>query len=144
NLEPKGTTRLTEALDSLAEGLKRRTIVIIFSDLLDGGLEALKSAARLRARKHDVLMFHILDPDEVTFPFEDSTLFESMEDDRTVRIDARAIREAYLAEMDKFRTRAQQACRAAQIEYQLTVTDQPPGQVIAQVLAGRTRMRSTR
>ncbi len=143
-LEAKGPTRLSEALDSLAEGLKRRTIVAIFSDLLDGGLDALASAARLRARRHDVIVFHVLDPDELDFPFEDSTRFESMEDDREVQIDARAIRDAYLAEMDRFRSRAEQACRSAQVEYRLVPTSAPPGQVIASVLAGRVRMRSAR
>ena len=143
-LEPRGPTQLGEALDSLAEGLKRRTIVAIFSDLLDGGLAALKSAARLRARRHDVLVFHVLDPDELEFPFEDSTRFESMEDDREVQIDARAIREAYLAEMKRFRAEAEQACRLAQVEYRLVPTSSPPGQVIATVLAGRTGMRSAR
>ena len=143
-LEPKGPTQLGEALDSLAEGLKRRTIVVIFSDLLDGGLEALASAARLRARRHDVIVFHTLDPDELTFPFEDSTHFESMEDDREVQIDARAIKEAYLAEITRFRTEAEEACRSAQVEYNLAPTDQPPGQLIAQILASRSRMRSVR
>ena len=144
SLKPAGPTRLGEALDNLAEGLKRRTIVVIFSDLLDGGLEALKSAARLRARKHDVIVFHVLDPDELSFPFEDSTLFVSMEDDREVKIDARAIREAYLAEMERFRQSAEQACRSAQVDYRSVVTDQPPGQLVATVLAERLRMRTTR
>ena len=143
-LRPQGPTRLSEALDSLAEGLKRRTIVVIFSDLLDGGLEALSSVARLRARKHDVIVLHTLDQDELTFPFEDSTQFESMEDDREVSIDARAIREAYLAEMDRFRTAAETACRSAQVEYRLVPTDQPPGQILAALLASRLKMRSTR
>ena len=144
NLVPQGPTRLGDALDSLAEGLKRRTIVVIFSDLLDGGLEALASAARLRARRHDVLVFHTLDPDELTFPFEDATQFESMEDDREVQIDARAIREAYLAEVGRFQTQAEEACRSAQVDYELVPTDRPPGQVIAHVLATRSRMRSAR
>ncbi len=144
SLRAEGPTRLGEALDSLAEGLKRRTVVVIFSDLLDGGLDALASAARLRARKHDVLVMHVLDPDELTFPFEDSTHFESMEDDREVRIDARAIKDAYLAEMKRFLTRAEQACRSAQVEYRLVVTNESPGPVIASVLAGRSRVRSAR
>lgn len=144
SLAPKGPTRLQEALDSLAEGLKRRTIVIVLSDLLDGGLDALASAARLRARRHDVIVFHVLDPDELSFPFEDSTLFESMEDDREVRIDARAIREAYLAEMDRFRARAEQVCRSAQVDYRLVPTDSPPGRFIAAVLANRSMMRTAR
>ena len=87
---------------------------------------------------------HVLDPDEVEFPFEDSTHFISMEDDREVRIDARAIRDAYLAEMKQFRDKAEQACRSAQVEYRLVVTNQAPGPIIAGMLASRSRMRSAR
>lgn len=141
-LQPKGPSKLQVALDTLSEGLTRRSIVVIFSDLLDGGLEALESIARLRARKHDVVLFHTLDPDELDFPFEDSTLFESMEDDRNVQIDARAIREAYLEEVRKFLETAETRCRSSRVEYDLARTDQGPGKLVARFLARRTSMRS--
>ncbi len=141
-LEAKGPSNLLAALDSLSEGLVRRSIVVVFSDLLDGGLEALAAMARLRARKHDVVLFHILDRDELDFPFEDSTLFESMEDDRRIHIDARAIRDAYLEEVARFCERAENTCRASRVEYDLGRTDGSPGQLIASFLARRLSMRT--
>ncbi len=141
-LKPAGPSRLKVALDALSEGLTRRSIVVIFSDLLDGGLDALEAIARLRARKHDVALFHTLDADEIEFPFEDSTLFVSMEDDRNVQIDARAIRDAYLDEVKKFIEAAESRCRSSRVEYHLTRTDGPPGKLLAEFLARRSSMRS--
>jgi uncharacterized protein (DUF58 family) len=142
SLESGGRSNLLQALDSLSEGLSRRSIVVVFSDLLDGGLDALAAMARLRARRHDVVLFHVMDPDELDFPFEDTTLFESMEDDRKVQIDARAIREAYLQELSRFLERAETTCRSSRIEYLLARTDGSPGKLIAGFLARRLSMRA--
>ncbi len=142
-LKPEGPTRLDEALERLTEGLTRRSIVVVATDLLDGGLEALPGLARLRARRHDVVLLHVLDPDELDFPFEDSTEFLGVENDQRVQIDARAIREAYLEEVDRFLKEAETACRSARVEYVRARTDQGPGRLIASLLASRARARAT-
>jgi uncharacterized protein (DUF58 family) len=141
-LTPEGKSGLAGTLERLSEGLTRRAIVVIFSDLLDGGLAALPGMARLRARKHDVVLFHTLDPDEFDFPFEDSTEFLSMEDERRVQIDARAIRDAYQKELARFLAEAETQARAARVEYTLARTDQPPGQLVARFLARRLNART--
>lgn len=141
-LEAKGPSRLSAAIDRLSEGLTRRSIVVVFSDLFDGGLDALAGMARLRARKHDVVLFHTLDPDELDFPFEDSTEFLSMEDDRRVQIDARAIREAYMQELSSFLQKAESGARSARVEYQRARTDQPAGKLVARFLACRINQRA--
>jgi uncharacterized protein (DUF58 family) len=141
-LESGGKSNLLSAIDSLSEGLTRRSIVVVFSDLLDGGLDALAAMARLRARRHDVVLFHILDPDELEFPFEDSTMFEGMEDDRRIQIDARAIRTAYLEEVSRFLERAENSCRSSRVEYVRARTDQDPGPLLAGFLARRLSMRT--
>ena len=140
-LVPEGPSGLAAALDRLSEGLTRRSIVAVFSDLLDGGLAALPGMARLRARKHDVVLFHTLDPDELDFPFEDSTEFLSMEDDRRVQIDARAIRDAYNKELARFLAEAEAGARSARVEYVLARTDAAPGQLVARFLARRMSAR---
>ncbi len=140
-LKPGGPTLLKEALDTLSEGLSRRAMILIFSDLLDSGMASLQAIAKLRARQHDVALFHVLDPAEIDFPFEDSTVFESMEDDREVQIDARAIRDAYLTEFANFLHRAETTCRGARVEYNLARTDLPPGKLIANFLSRRNRFR---
>lgn len=139
-LEADGKTQLDQAVQALSKGLSKRTLVILFTDLLDGGLEALSTLARLRARRNDVVLFHTLDLDEVEFPFEDSTLFVGMESADSLQIDAREIRKAYLDELEKFCTEAETMCRRAQVEYHRARTDQSPGQVLARFLAGRARI----
>ncbi|MGF1509059.1 MAG: DUF58 domain-containing protein [Myxococcota bacterium] len=142
-LAASGPSRLQAVIDTLAEGLRQRTIVIIFSDLLDGGLEALDTLARLRARGHDVAVFHVMDPDELQFPFEDTTRFTSLEDDREVQIDGRAIRNAYLDEVQRFRRAAAQRCAASRVDYRLAPSDTAPGRLLADFLNERLRSRAT-
>lgn len=142
-LQGRGESRLWEVADRLAEGLRQRTVVLLFSDLLDGGLDALSGLSRLRARRHDVALFHVLHPDELDFPFEEATTFTSMEDDREVKVDARAIRKAYLDEMNAFRERAMAGCQRAQVEYRLARTDEPPGRMLGEFLAKRISWRAS-
>lgn len=142
-LKPGGPSMLRHALGAIAEGMPRRMVIMVFSDLLDGGLEALEAIKRLRARQHDVILFHVLDSDELDFPFEDSTLFVGMEDARQVNIDARAIRKAYLEEVGRFTERAEQSCRSARVEYLLARTDVSPSQLLGRFLARRNSMRAT-
>ncbi len=124
-LEPKGGTDLHHAADHLAERLPRRAMVVVFSDLFDETPEALRRILQLRARKHDVAVFHILDPAELEFPFDDPTLFLSMEDERRLEVNAREIRESYLEELGAFLTQTKELCAEADVDYQLVRTDEP-------------------
>lgn len=141
-LQASGPSRLGRVLDSLADGLRQRSVVVLFSDLLDGGLDALDALSRLRARKHDVALFHVLDPDELEFPFEDATRFLSMEDAREIQIDGRSVRRAYLEEMERFRRRAATACAGARVDYRLLRTDEPVGPLLARFLNERAGARA--
>src|SRR2546421_12086907 len=81
-VEAQGRTDLPRALAYLSEVVQRRALVVLFSDLLGTGDEVRHLLRGLRARKHDVVVFHLLDKDELTLPFEGTTIFESMEDDQ--------------------------------------------------------------
>ncbi len=142
SLRPGGPTGLDQALDALTEGLSKRTLIVLLSDLLDGGLDALPRLARLRARRHDVVVLHVLDPDELDFPFEDRTLFVGLEGPIELQVDPRDLRRAYLEEMARFRAEAEAACRRARVEYHLARTDESPGRLLARLLAGRLHARS--
>ncbi|MGO8970926.1 MAG: DUF58 domain-containing protein [Myxococcaceae bacterium] len=136
-LEPKGPTHLHAAADYLAESLPRRAMVVVFSDLFDETPEALRRILQLRARKHDVAIFHILDPAELEFPFDDPTLFLSMEDERRLEVNAREIRESYLEELGAFLAQTKELCAQMDVEYQLVRTDQSLDTVLLQFLAKR-------
>jgi hypothetical protein len=133
----EGTTDLWAAADALAEKLPRRSLVCVFSDFFDDRVDALKRLLALRARKHDVAVFHLIDPAELTFPFDDPTLFLSMEDERRVEVNPREIKQSYLEEIQRFLEETRQAVTAADCDYERVRTDEPLDQVLLRFLARR-------
>jgi uncharacterized protein (DUF58 family) len=93
---PQGETSVASVLQELAASLKRRGLVILISDLLDRSEEVVKGLKQLRSRGSDVMVFHVLDRDELQFPFKEPTLFQDMEEDLKLLADPQAIRSAYL------------------------------------------------
>src|SRR5205823_4575070 len=78
----------------------------------------------LTAGQHEVIVFQILDPAEVTFPFDDITRIEDLENRREVTSDPRAFRRAYLDELARFLETIQNGCRTGRIDYVVAQTDQ--------------------
>lgn len=136
-LTPSGGTDLFSAADHLAESLGRRALVVVFSDLFDDRGDALKRLLGLRARRMDMAIFHVLDPAELTFPFDDPTLFVSMEDERQIQVNPREIRESYLEEFNAFLENTKRQCAEADVEYQRVTTDAPLDEVLLKFLARR-------
>jgi uncharacterized protein (DUF58 family) len=136
-VKAQGTTNLFSASDHLAEKLPRRALVVAFSDLFDERQDSLQRLLALRARRHDVAVFHLVDPAELSFPFDDPTLFLSMEDDRRVEVHPREIRSSYLEEFGRFLVETKQACTAADVDYELVRTDEPLDKVLLRFLARR-------
>jgi uncharacterized protein (DUF58 family) len=132
-----GRTDLASTADALAEKLPRRSLVCVFSDFFDERADALKRVLALRARRHDVAVFHLVDPAELTFPFEDPTLFLSLEDERRIEVNPREIKESYLEEFHRFLDEVKAACTAADCDYERVRTDEPLDQVLLRFLARR-------
>jgi len=142
-LQGQGGTDIVRALDHVAEGGRRRSTVILLSDLFDTSPLLLDRLKRLRARGHDVAVFHVLDPWELTFPFEQLTEFEDLEDpSRKVVADPRGMRDAYLEEMDAFVGGVRRSCREGDVDCIGVTTDQAPDQVLLRFLAPRMRGRA--
>ncbi len=135
--DPAGPTNLREAATRFIEHTRRRGMLVLFSDLFDPDEGVLASLKMLAARGHQVIVFHVLDRDEVEFPFQDPSLFESMEDDRRMLAFPREVRNAYLEEMDRFLAQNRRALAEAGLAYELARTDEPPHQPLLRHLAGR-------
>lgn len=133
----EGETDLAAAADQLAEKLPRRALVCVFSDFLDERADALKRLLALRARKHDVAVFHLVDPAELTFPYDDPTLFLSMEDGQRVEVNPREIRESYLEEFSRFLDDTRTACTSADCDYLRVRTDEALDAVLLRFLGAR-------
>lgn len=136
-----GGTNLISAADHLAEVLPRRSSVVVLSDFLDENQDALKRILALRQRKNDVAVFHLVDPAELTFPFDDPTLFLDMEGEGRIEVNPREIKESYLEEFGAFLANVKTACAEADVDYELVRTDERLDEVLLRFLAKRGRRR---
>lgn len=117
NLKPAGKSAIARAITQVAAMLRHRSLVMIFSDLLADPEPILKALHRLRHGGHDVILFHILDEAEATFPFDGMIEFEEPETQDKVAVDAGGFRADYLAEVAGFCDRYRRECFQAGIDY---------------------------
>ncbi len=127
-------TDLHLALTEVAERAGRRGLVAIASDLLDLDERALEPLSYLVGHGHDVVVFHVLDPDEIELPFDDPARFVGLEGEPDVDADPDALRDAYRREVDAFLTSCRARCTAAGARYVLARTDEPVERTLAAVL----------
>ena len=121
--EPGNETKLGDTFHKLAETIKRRSLVVIISDLFDDADELVSGLKHFRHKKHDVIVFQTLDPAELTFPFEDVSCIEDMETGREITSDPRALRNGYLEELGNFLDLVRGGCLTSQIDYALAETN---------------------
>jgi len=116
---PQGETSAASVLQELAASLKRRSLVILISDLLDKPEEVTRGLKQLRSRGSDIMVFHILDKDELQFPFREPSLFQDMEEDLKLLADPIAIRSAYLKAIHSLIEGYRESCASTLIDYSL-------------------------
>ena len=138
-LPGRGRTSLNEALRVLSERAKARSLLFIFSDMLHVDDEALRFLRVLRSRRFEVALFHVLDPAELTLPFEGLTLFEGLEEDGELLADPDDLRTRYRALMQEHVSRVQRECEEGDIEYVRFLTTEPIEQVALRFLRRRAR-----
>ena len=134
---PLGKTKIGTVLPELAREQRRRGMVIVFSDLFDDPDQVLTGLRALAQRGHDVVVFHVLDRDEVEFPFERMTMFEGLEAMPELLVDPKALRDAYLAEINGFQEKVRRGCLAQRIDYVRLLTQQPLDVALSSFLALR-------
>jgi uncharacterized protein (DUF58 family) len=122
----------------LAERFKKRGVVAVFSDLFDDADKVVSGLKHFRHRRHEVIVFHILDPAEIEFPFRDTTLFKGLEDVSQILTDPHALRRAYREEVTLFLKEIEKACRMADIDYVPLRTNQNLGIALSSYLASRS------
>jgi uncharacterized protein (DUF58 family) len=139
--EGKNKTDLGAVLNALAERIQRRGLIILISDLFDKPETILKSLQHFSHKRHDVIVFHVLDEYELTFPFERMTLFEGLEEYPKQLVDPRSLRKAYLEEVNKFCEEIRKGCVRQMIDYVRISTDQDLDVELTKYLAGRLSIR---
>jgi len=138
---PKGETRVGAVLQDLAGSLKRRGLVILISDLLDEDEEVIKGLRQIRSRGSEVMVFHLLDKDELEFPFEKPSLFEDMEEELKLLTDPRSIRSAYLKTIHSLIEQYRASCASNLIDYLLFNTSVGLDRALIHYLTWREKFR---
>jgi uncharacterized protein (DUF58 family) len=124
--------------NDLAERFKKRGIVAVFSDMFDDVSRVVNGLKHFRHRRHEVIVFHILDPAELDFPFRETTLFRGLEDMPAILTDPHALKRAYQEELKSFLRELEKACRMADIDYVPLRTDQSLDVALSGYLASRS------
>jgi uncharacterized protein (DUF58 family) len=135
-----GAEPVSRALDRIAElSRRRRSMITLASDMFDGGEAAMAVLKRLRARGHDVSLFHTLDSHELELPFEGLTLFESLESPRQLLANPSSIRKQYRRRLAEFLERIKSECQSGGIDYHPVPTSRPLDRALLDFLTARTR-----
>ena len=134
----KAKTTLEHVCHSLAEKISRRGMVCLVSDLfvdIDGLMRGLR---HFRHYDHEVLVLHVMDRDELDFPFQGNTMFRGMENMGKLVVEPRALRQAYLESVNRFCADVKRRCVSNHIDYKLISTDEHLDAAILTFLAARS------
>jgi uncharacterized protein (DUF58 family) len=138
-LRPGQATDVSTPLHQLADSLRKRGLVVLVSDLLDDPDAVIRGLKHFQYRGTDVIVFHVLDPDEMEFPFERATRFEDLETSEEVMAVPGLVREHYLREINQLIERYRRELGAAGIDYQLLRTTDPLELALLAYLSTRGR-----
>ncbi len=139
-LTPGKDTAIAPTFHGLADRIAKRSLVIVISDLYDDPAEIVKGLQHFVYKKHQIMVFHLMDPAELEFPFKKVHTFVDMETGEKVQVDPRTVREAYVEEVRGFIDRYRKECSDRSIEYHLVSTDTPYDRMLLDYLARRKRM----
>ncbi|MCD6418646.1 DUF58 domain-containing protein [bacterium] len=120
-----GRTKIDSTFPALAERLKKRGLVIMISDLLDDPERTIAALKHFRHRGNEVIVFHILDPAELSFDFKKEARFVDMETGEKLPIQPWMVRDEYRKNVQKFFAELKYRCQEFAIDYNLITTDKP-------------------
>ena len=142
-LEPEAATSDTDmgkVLNETAERIGRRGLVILISDLIDEPEKIANGLGHFRHDKHEVLVFHVLDDAELTFPYDRLTRFKDMEGAGRIVANAKSLRNRYLTRIQHWLEAVKATCFERDVSYLLANTNEGYVQFLAAYLEKRSRM----
>lgn len=140
---PSGPTEILQLLKTVADEKSQRGMVILISDLFVDRQELLKGLRLLRQRGHDLLLFHLLDDQELDFNFQGTTKFVGLETAGELVCDPKALRDGYLTAMQQFLDEIRRHCAGHQIDYQTIRTSTPLDAALRHYMNHRVGMRGS-
>lgn len=137
--EPKEQTNIGAVLHEMARQIRRKGLVIVISDFFDDEAKVLEGIQHLRFGGNEVVVFHLMDPYELEFPFTGQVEFDGLEGIAKIQTRPSEIRKSYLREVETFRQRLREGCERNNCHYTLVNTAQPLHEVLSAYLAFRLR-----
>lgn len=138
---PDNKTDVSGLFLQLAAQVRKRGIVVLISDLFLDRETLKETLKQFRLRRHEVIVFHVLHEDELTFPFEDNTLFRGMEIDVELQTNPKALRRSYLEILGKYLDDVRRICTSQGVDYVRMSTADPLDAALAAYLTLRRRTR---
>ena len=135
--EPGAQTNIAHALHHSAEGINKRGLVIVISDLMDDVMNTINGLRHLRHKGHEVIVFHILDPDELSFKFNERMKFIDKETGEEIITDPWHIEKEYVAHFKNHCETLKRGCGNNRIEYVQLLTDQSLDSALSELLLKR-------
>jgi uncharacterized protein (DUF58 family) len=132
-------TDVSKPLHVLADGVKKRGMVVLISDLFDDPERVVEGLKHFKFRGTDVIVFHIMDPDELTFPFERASKFRDMEAGDELMAVPSIVRDAYLKELERVLDVYKRELGSIGVDYQLINTSSPLEFALMSYLSNRSR-----
>jgi len=142
--EPEGQTRLGPLMFELQNRISRKSLVILVSDFFDPEKEIESSLKLLRLAGNELVLFQLLAPEEMQFPFDRITWFEGLENEGRVLIDPGQLRRKYLNLLKSWQDRLQRLCQEQAADFELFLTSQNPGKMLCAYLVHRSQTQRRR
>ena len=143
-VKPQGETQLARILHELAETNQQRALIIVISDLFIEPATLKHSFQHLRFRKHDVAVFHLLDPQEIEFNFRRPMRFIDMEGGPSIFAEPSDIVRRYQAALQQYLTGLKQVVLESGIDYHRVQIDEDYEKVLVRFLTSRAQARGAR
>jgi uncharacterized protein (DUF58 family) len=140
SLRPAGGASLARLLQHTIRLVHRRSVILFFSDLLEPSEDVALGFKQLRFHGHEILVFQVLDRDELEFPFTEPKIFEDLEDGRRRVISPATVREKYRERFSQFMEAHRALFRQLEIPHCVVRTDENPWQALALFLSERKRL----
>jgi uncharacterized protein (DUF58 family) len=138
---PDSQTDVGSVFLSLAAQIRQRGMIILISDLFADKEQLARSLQQFRLRRHEVIVFHVMHSDELTFPFQDNTLFRGLENDMRLHTEPRALRESYLDAIHRYLADIRRLCAGLGIDHVLLDTGKRLDVALSSYLAFRQKRR---
>ena len=139
SLRPAGGSNLASVYHEVAERLPRRSLVILLTDLFDTPETVAKALQHFRHRRHEVILFHLLDASEIELPYHGLIEFEDLETGQRMEVEAELVREAVQTSVREFIQSYRKTCADAHVDYHMLNTAEPFAKALTAYLASRMK-----